>query len=152
MDRSHVENILSKRLEDYMNEASADLRLEESNIKEKAMLRSSFGAKWCRYRYEEQKYLKLLEKNLDDLKEEVKKKLYEKQKIAMSEADANMQRMINIKAEQVIVKSIEYKNIKEKIDQQEDILRLIEETQHLISQFGYDIKNALEVLKLENMI
>ena len=152
MDRSHVENILSKRLEDYMNEASSDLHLEESNIKEKSMLRSSLGAKWCRYRYEEQKYLKLLEKNLEDLKEEVKKKLYEKQKIAMSEADANMQRMINIKAEQLVTKSIEYQNIKDKIDQQEDILRLIEETQHLISQFGYDIKNALEVLKLENII
>ena len=55
----------------------------------------------------------------------------------MSEADANMQRMINIKAEQLVTKSIEYQNIKDKIDQQEDILRLIEETQHLISQFGY---------------
>lgn len=151
MDRSHVENILSKRLEDYMNEASSDLRLEESNIKEKSMLRSSLGAKWCRYRYEEQKYLKLLEKNLDDLKEEVKKKLYEKQKIAVSEADANIQRMINIKAEQLVTKTLEYQNIKDKIDQQEDILRLIEETQHLISQFGYDIKNAIEVLKLENI-
>ena len=115
MDRSHVENILSKRLEDYMNEASSDLHLEESNIKEKSMLRSSLGAKWCRYRYEEQKYLKLLEKNIEDLKEEVKKKLYEKQKIAMSEADANMQRMINIKAEQLVTKSIEYQNIKDKI-------------------------------------
>jgi hypothetical protein len=29
MDRSHVENILSKRLEDYMNEASNDLKLTD---------------------------------------------------------------------------------------------------------------------------
>lgn len=135
-----------------MNEAASDLKLQESNIKQKSLLRSSLGAKWCRYRFQEQKYSKLLEKNLEDLKEEIKKKLYQKQKISITQADSNTQRMINIKAQQLVIKTTEYKNIKQKLQQQEDILRLIEETQHLISQFGYDIKNAIQVLKLENII
>lgn len=151
MDRSHVQNILSKRLEDYMNEASNDLKLTDQNLHDKSLLRSSIGAKWCRYRFEQQKYIKVLNKNLEDLKEELKKKLYEKQKIAITEADANTQRMINIKAQQLIVKTVEYQTIKQKLQQQEDIIRLIEQTQHLISQFGYDIKNAIEIMKLENI-
>lgn len=151
MDRSHVQNILSKRLEDYMNEASNDLKLTDQNLHDKSLLRSSIGAKWCRYRFEQQKYIKVLNKNLEDLKEELKKKLYEKQKIAITEADANTQRMINIKAQQLIVKTAEYQIIKQKLQQQEDIIRLIEQTQHLISQFGYDIKNAIEIMKLENI-
>lgn len=151
MDRSHVNNILSKRLEDYMNQASTDLKITDQNLHDKALLRSSLGAKWCRYRFEQQKYIKLLNQNIEDLKEELKKKLYEKQKIAISQADANTQRMINIKAQQLIVKTTEYKTLKQKLQLQDDIIRLIEETQHLISQFGYDIKNAIEILKLENI-
>lgn len=134
-----------------MNEASNDLLLTDENIHDKSLMRSALGAKWCRYRFEQQKYIKVLNKNLEDLKEQLKKKLYEKQKIAITEADANTQRMINIKAEQLIVKTVEYQTIKQKLQQQEDIIRLIEQTQHLISQFGYDIKNAIEVLKLENI-
>ena len=50
MDRSHVKDILPKRLNEYMLEAESDLKLTEMNIKEKCLLRSSYAAKWLRYR------------------------------------------------------------------------------------------------------
>ena len=151
MDRSHVQNILSKRLEEYMLEASNDLRLDELTIKDKALSRSALGAKWCRYSFEEQKYKKLILDSFDKLKEEIKKKLYEKRNLAIENADPNVQRLINIDAEKLVVKTKEYKKYKEELDNQEDILRLIEETQRIIGQFGFDIKNAIEILKLENI-
>ena len=151
MDRTYLQGILSKRLEDYMQEASSDLKLTEMNIKEKSLMRSSLGAKWCRYKFEEEKYIKVLKNNIETLREEIKKKLYEKQNISITSADANRQRLINMDAEKVLIKTKEYQEYKKEIDNQEDIIRLIDETQKLISQFGYDIKNALEVLKLENI-
>lgn len=151
MDRTYLQGILSKRLEDYMQEASSDLKLTEMNIKEKSLMRSSLGAKWCRYKFEEEKYIKVLKNNIENLREEIKKKLYEKQNISITSADANRQRLINMDAEKVLIKTKEYQEYKKEIDNQEDIIRLIDETQKLISQFGYDIKNALEVLKLENI-
>lgn len=151
MDRTYLQGILSKRLEDYMQEASSDLKLTEMNIKEKSLMRSSLGAKWCRYKFEEEKYIKVLKNNIETLREEIKKKLYEKQNISITSADVNRQRLINMDAEKVLIKTKEYQEYKKEIDNQEDIIRLIDETQKLISQFGYDIKNALEVLKLENI-
>lgn len=151
MNREHVQNILEKRLEEYMLEASNDLTLNEKNITEKALLRSSLGAKWCRYAFEEQKYKKLLTNNIEKLKQEIKKKLYEKRNLAIENADPNVQRLINIDVEKIIVKTPEYKKYKEELENQDDILRLIEETQRLIGQFGFDIKNAIEILKLENI-
>lgn len=134
-----------------MLEATNDLRLTEMNIKEKSLSRASLGAKWCRFSFEEQKYKKLILSNIDKLKDEIRKKLYEKRNLAIENADPNVQRLVNIDVEKLIVKTKEYKQYKEELDNQEDILRLIEETQKIISQFGFDIKNALEVLKLENI-
>ena len=57
MDRSHVKNILNKRLEEYMLEAEEDLKLTDANLKEKSLLRSSMAAKWLRYNYEENVYV-----------------------------------------------------------------------------------------------
>ena len=56
MDRTHVANILPKRLNDYMKEAEEDLKLTEMNLKEKCLLRSTYAAKWLRYGYEETAY------------------------------------------------------------------------------------------------
>lgn len=151
MDRTYLQGILNKRLENYMDEASNDLKLTEMNIKEKSLLRSSLGAKWCRYKFEEEKYIKVLKNNIELLREEIKKKLYEKQNLSIANADTNRQRLINMDAEKILIKTQEYQKYKQEIDNQEDIIRLIDETQKLISQFGYDIKNALEVIKLENI-
>ena len=151
MDRTYLQGILNKRLEDYMEQAASDLKLTEMNIKEKSLLRSSLGAKWCRYKFEEQKYIKVLKNNIDTLRDEIKRKLYEKQNLSIANADANRQRLINMDAEKILIKTQEYQKYKQEIDNQEDIIRLIDETQKLIGQFGYDIKNALEVIKLENI-
>ena len=41
MDRSHVAGILNKHVEEYLQEAAADLRITDANIHDKTILRSA---------------------------------------------------------------------------------------------------------------
>ena len=45
MDRSHVDNILPQRLNDYMKEFEDDMNLTEVNIHDKTLMRSRIGCK-----------------------------------------------------------------------------------------------------------
>ena len=151
MDRSHVLNILPKRLEEYMREAEYDLKLDEMNIKEKALLRSSLGAKWCRYSFEEERYKKTLINQIDILKEQIKQNLFNKQQSAITSQSAAADKLISISIEKALTTDPTYKKLKEAISVQEDIIRLINEIQKQISMFGYDLTNAREILKLEQI-
>ena len=151
MDRSHVLNILPKRLEEYMREAEYDLKLDEMNIKEKALLRSSLGAKWCRYSFEEERYKKTLTNQIDILKEQIKQNLFKSQQTAITSQSAAADKLISISIEKALVTDPTYKKLKEALNVQEDIIRLINEIQKQISMFGYDLTNAREILKLEQI-
>ena len=151
MDRSHVLNILPKRLEEYMREAEYDLKLDEMNIKEKALLRSSLGAKWCRYSFEEERYKKTLTNQIDILKEQIKQNLFNKQQSAITSQSAAADKLISISIEKALVNDPTYKKLKEALNVQDDIIRLINEIQKQISMFGYDLTNAREILKLEQI-
>ena len=80
MDRTHVENILPMRLESYMQEFEEDMKLNENNIHEKTFLRSGIAAKWARYSYEEERYKKQILDKIEELKETMTQKLFEKKK------------------------------------------------------------------------
>lgn len=150
-DRSYVKGILPKRLEAYMQEAENDLKITEINLKDKTLARSSLGAKWCRYSFEEEKYKKKIEQDIDDLREQVKQKLYEQKKQAISSNNPSVDKLMEVQAEKILVTTQEYKDLKAALKEQEDIVRLILEIQKQISMFGYDLKTAVDVIKLENI-
>ncbi len=150
MDRSHVKNILSERLENYIKEFEEDMALDESNIHDKTLSRSGIAAKWARYSYEEERYKKKILEEIDTLKETIYQKLYEKKKDdIINQRSSEM--TIKIDAEKLFKKSPQYLKIKEDIEAQDDIIRFIMEAKQIIGSFGYDIKNAIEILKLENI-
>lgn len=151
MDRSHVINILPKRLEEYMREAEYDLKLDEINIKEKALLRSSLGCKWTRYLFEEERYKKTLLNQIDILKDQIKQKLFISQQNAISTQSSAAEKLISISLEKALIADPTYKKLKEALNAQDDIIRLINEIQKQISMFGYDLTNAREILKLEQI-
>lgn len=150
-DRSYVKGILPKRLEAYMQEAENDLKITEINLKDKTLARSSLGAKWCRYSFEEEKYKKKIEQDIDDLREQVKQKLYEQKKQAISNNNPSVDKLMEVQAEKILITTQEYKDLKAALKEQEDIVRLILEIQKQISMFGYDLKTAVDVIKLENI-
>jgi hypothetical protein len=151
MNRDHVEGILAKRIEEYMREAEADLKLREEDLKEKAMLRSSLAAKWLRYAYEENAYKNTLLNQIDKIRESIKQKLYEAKKHGIENQSAAVDKLISLDTEKLLVQDINYKKLKCALATQEDIIRLINEIQKIISAFGYDIANARGVIQLEQI-
>jgi hypothetical protein len=151
MNRDHVEGILAKRIEEYMREAEADLKLREEGLKEKAMLRSSLAAKWLRYAYEENAYKNTLLNQIDKIRESIKQKLYEAKKHGIENQSTAVDKLISVDTEKLLVQDINYKKLKCALATQEDIIRLINEIQKIISAFGYDIANARGVIQLEQI-
>ena len=150
MDRSHVENILPTRLESYIKEFEEDMQLDESNIHDKTLSRSGIAAKWARYSYEEERYKKTISEKIDQLKETLMQKMYEKKKNDIINQRAS-EMTIKIDVEKLLKKSSQYLEIRKELEAQDDIIRFIMEAKQIIGSFGYDIKNAIEVLKLENI-
>jgi hypothetical protein len=151
MDRSHVAGILNKRLNEYMLEAEDDLRLDENNLRDKSLLRSSYAAKWLRYGYEENAYKKTLLNQIDLLKEQIKQDLYQQKKNGIINQNAALDKLITIDAERELMNNATYKKLKKAVEIQEDIIRLIYEVQKIISAFGYDISNSKSVIQLEQI-
>lgn len=150
-DRSYVKDILPTRLQNYMQQAENDLKVTEINLKDKTLTRSSLGAKWCRYSFEEERYKKKLEQKIDDLREQVKQKLYEQKKQAISTANPSVDKLMDVQAEKLLITTDEYRELKTAIKEQEDIIRLIMEIQKQILQMSYDLTNIKEIIKLENI-
>lgn len=151
MDRSHVANILPKRLNEYMLEAESDLKLTEMNIKEKCLLRSSYAAKWLRYGYEETAYKKTISKQIDLLKDNIKQRIYQQKQNGIVNQSTALDKLISLDVEKELVNDPQYKKLKLALAAQEDIIRLITEIQKIISSFGYDLANSRGILQLEQI-
>ena len=149
MDRSHVANILPKRLNEYMLEAEQDLKLNEQNLREKAMLRSSLAAKWLRYGYEETAYKKTISNEIEKLREQIKQKVYNSKMTGITTGSAALDKLIALDAEKELLDDPKYQKLKQA--SQEDIIRLIMEIQKIIAAFGYDINNSRNVVQLEQV-
>ena len=150
-DRSHVENILNEKLESYIKEFESDMKFDERNIHEKTLERSSIAAKWCRFSYEEEKYKKKILESVEKLKEQIAEKKYEKKKSEIV-SQTIKDNMIKIEVEKLVKKSSQYLKIQEELKNQEDIIRFIMDARQIISQLGFDLKNAIDILKLEGNV
>jgi hypothetical protein len=151
MDRTHVANILPKRLNDYMKEAEEDLKLTEMNLKEKCLLRSTYAAKWLRYGYEETAYKKSIQNQIDVLKEQIKTSIFQQKQSAILNQSSAAEKLISLETEKALLNDPTYKKLKQALMAQEDIIRLIMEIQKIISSYGYDIANSRGILQLEQI-
>jgi len=149
MDRSHVQGILAKRLNEYMLEAEEDLKLTETNLRDKCLLRSSYAAKWLRYGYEESAYKKTILNQIDLIKDQIKQKIYKQKQNGIVNQSVALDKLISLDVEKELLNDVQYKKLKNALSVQEDIIRLIYEIQKIISSFGYDIANSKGILQLE---
>ena len=150
LDRSYAKDILPIRLEKFMQEFEEDMKVTEVNIHDKTLLKPAIAAKWARYQYEEERYKKKITESLDDLKKQIQDALFEKKKNLIMNQTATTA-MINIEVDKQLKKTSKYQEIKQQIDDQEELIRFITEARQIISQFGFDLKNSIDVLKLENI-
>ena len=150
IDRSYAKDILPERLEKFIEEFEEDMKVTEVNIHDKTLLKPSIAAKWARYNFEEERYKKKLLASVEDLKKKISDQLFEKKKNSIMNQTASSA-MLNIEADKLLKKTSQYQEIKSQIDEQDELIRFIVEARQIVSQFGFDLKNSIDVLKLENI-
>lgn len=133
MDR---EELLSKRMHELNSMAEEDLKLEDFELREKTLAAPNIKIKWIRIQAEEQRLLKLLEERLDDYR---RKLMTEKYNISI----AQFQKEIEIDKDDGVRK------IRKAIEDQKDVVRFAEGIVRIAQGFGFDIKNAIDIIKLE---
>lgn len=129
--------IQNKDLQKYINELNDDIKLDMYNLKEKALMSSSIWSKWISYLYKEKENLSRIS--------ELKKKILDKK---ISEIKTN-DSILRLKSEEKISENDEnikklnllFKNTQNNID-------YIERALSILSNFGFSIKNVIEILKL----
>ena len=150
MDRSYVAGILSDRLEGFMLELQRDVKITETNIHEKVLERPGLAAKWGRYSYEEERYLKKLKDAAEKYQQVIVQKLYGSKKQAIT-SGTGADIIINKQAKDLLKSDDKYLKLMTEIENQEEIIRFIGEAKQIMYSFGYDCKNAIEVMKLETI-
>ena len=127
----------NKELTKYIAELADDVKLDIYNLREKSLMSSSIWSKWLSYLYKEKENLS----RIQDTKQKLLKK-----KMSENKAKDNI---LRLKAEEKILESDETMqklNTLTKITQ--DNIDYIERALTILSNFGYSIKNVVEVMKL----
>ena len=120
----------------YSNELKEDLNLTMSNLREKALTTSSMKAKWVGYMAKEKDAMQRLMAIRAD---------YQKSLLAKNKGGNAFDKLKNSTQEDETLKKIDAtrKNI-------ELSLEVIAQAITSLSEFGYNIKNSIEVIKLNN--
>ena len=120
----------------YSNELKEDLKLTMSNLREKALTTSSMKAKWVGYMEKEKDALQRLLAIRAD---------YQKSILAKNKGGNAFDKLKNSTQEDETIKKIDAtrKNI-------ELSLEVISQAIASLTEFGYNIKNSIEVIKLNN--
>ncbi len=128
----------NKELQKYINELSNDVELNVRNLREKSLMSSSIWAKWLSYLFHEKE-------NLDRIVEM-------KQKIIKKKSSNNLNdSVLRMKSEEKISENDE--NIKKLNSLQKitkDNIDFIERALTILSNFGFQIKNTTDIIKLTN--
>ena len=128
---------LPKRLVELQQEVIQDLELNDINLHDKSMKCPGIKCKWTQIFFEEEQVLKRLEEKLE---KDIEKYIEEHGKMGIpkfkSEAEAR-------KSENIL-------KIEKAISHQKLIVRYLSDIVKIVNNFGFDIKNATDILKLEN--
>lgn len=132
-------NNLNNRIKELEKELVKDLTINDININEKAMLVPSIKSKWVMFMLEEDKYLDKLTDTLDILKNN-----YIKHHGKMGVP--KLQQMDEMKENKKI------KTLTLAIKEEKETTRFLREVnKNILNTFSYDIKNSIDITKMETM-
>ena len=130
------DDLLDERMKKLNSEALEDFQLDDYTLKEKSLASPNIKIKWTRILAEEQKLLKLLEQKQDDYKRD----------LLSSKFDVNVadfKKKIELAGDDGMVK------FNKAIENQKDVIRFVEGICKIAQGFGFDLKNAIDIVKLE---
>lgn len=125
-------------LSNYMRELAEDVKLSVSNLREKSLLCSSIWAKWISYLFLERDNMK----RIADAKQKILKSKSSQTKMHDS--------LLKLKSEDKLAENDEnLKKLNALQANTQDCIDYIERSLNVLNSFGFNIKNAIETLKLE---
>ena len=125
-------------LSNYIKEFESDIKLSEFNLREKSLLCSSIWAKWISYLFLE--------------KENLQRILDAKQKIIKQKSSKlNMQdSILKMKSEEKLIENDStLQKLNAMFKRTQDCIDYIERALNVLNSFGFNIKNAIDALKLQ---
>lgn len=127
----------NQTLDKYIKEFQDDVTVSEYNIREKSLTTSAMWAKWLSYLYHEKENLD----RINDAKQKIIKKKMSENKLQDS--------VLRLKSEEKIVQNNEnIKKLNALAKQTQDNIDYIERCLQVLANFGFQIKNIVEVMKL----
>ena len=134
----NVEIKTNQVLANYIKELNNDVKITDFNLKEKSLLCSSIWAKWISYLFLEKENLQ----RILDAKQKILKNKQENSKVHDSILRMKSEEKISENDSNIKKLNMLFKNTQDNID-------FIERALSLLSSFGFNIKNALDALKLQ---
>lgn len=136
--KNKVEIKTNKILNDYIKELEVDVKLSEYNLREKSLLCSSIWAKWISYLFLERENLQ----RIVDAKQKIIQKKMSSSKLQDSVLKMKSEDKIAENDDNIKKLNILFKNTQDCID-------YIERSLNILNSFGFNIKNAIDALKLQ---
>jgi len=130
-----AESVLSVRLKKYSNSVRESLLLNDMNIHEKAMVSPAIHHGFVNCLFAEKRKLKQLEKLVEEKETEYIEKF-------------GRPDIPRYKTEQQAKMCDAVVKIRDTIEEQKEIIRYLESICNMMSKFGFDIKNCVEMMKM----
>lgn len=130
-------DLLCDRIKEFNKILEEDLKLTDINIKEQSLKTPAIKARWLQYSFEEHAYLKKLEKAKDLLFEQYYQK-FGKPGVPKYVTEKEVENQKEIIA------------MDQAIKEQKEILRYLEGVLNIMKGYGFDIKNSIDIIKLES--
>jgi len=128
-------------LDQYIDEIEKDLQINEFNLKDSSMKTPARKHYWVSKLIRHKRNLLSLRQQRDIVKKDVVKKIIEESPVKVTVPVAE-------KASYRHDKMVE---ISQKINEEELIIEFLEKTEKTFSAVGFDIKNIIEIMKMEQL-
>ncbi len=128
-------------LDQYIDEIEKDLQINEFNLKDSSMKTPARKHYWVSKLIRHKKNLITLRQKRDLIKKDVVKKIIEESPVKVT---------IPV-AEKASYRHEKMLEVSEKINNEELIIEFLEKTEKTFSALGFDIKNIIEIMKMEQL-
>lgn len=128
-------------MDQYIDEIEKDLQINEFNLKDSSMKTPARKHYWVSKLIRHKRNLLSLRQQRDIVKKDVVKKIIEESPVKVTVPVAE-------KASYRHDKMVE---ISQKINEEELIIEFLEKTEKTFSAVGFDIKNIIEIMKMEQL-
>ena len=128
-------------LERYINEIEEDLKIDQFNIKEASLKSPGRKHFWVSRLINHKRNLQSLENKKLDLKKQIMDQIHDQSPVKLS----------TYTVDKTSDDSGMIKEIQVKINEEKLIIEFLEKTEKIFSSLTYDIKNIIEIMKLEQL-